>query len=555
MILRNYQRGAVDGVAREWNDVCSTLVVLPCGCGKTCVSSFIIKRMFPRKAMFIVHREELATQAQRTIERVTGYHVEVEMGERVADLSGRLSGMRPQVVVASVQTLTAGGDGGGRMGRFDPNDFGLLICDEAHHSVSDSWRRVVAWFQRNPDLKMLGVTATPDRADEEALGQVYETVAFDYEILDAINDGWLVPIEQQMVTVGDLDFSKIRTTCGDLNGGDLAQVMEAEGPLHGIASASIDIIGGKRALVFAASVKHASMLCEIFNRHKAGCAAFVCGETDKEVRREILRRYESGEIQILVNCAVFTEGFDSPATEVIIMGKPTKSRALYAQCVGRALRPLPGVVDHAEADTPEARRARIAASTKPTALIVDFEGNAGRHKLMSSADILGGKVRDVVLDRAREMARHEKTNMVDAIERAKRDVEREEEEERTRQAAKRAKLIAKAQYSVSSISPFDVLGVTPWQPRAWDHGKQLSDKQQALLARQGIDPLSISYAEGRQLVTEIVGRFDKGLCSFKQARLLAKYGLNTNVSREEASKQIAQIAMRKWRRATNQEQQ
>ena len=146
-------------------------------------------------------------------------------------------------MVSTIQTQASGGDGGGRMSRFDPRLFGVVVVDEGHHGTSSSYRRVLDWYKTNPDLRILGVTATPDRADEEALGQVYDTVAFDYEIEDAIKDGWLVPVTQQMVHVEGLDFSACRTTAGDLNGADLAQVMEYEENLHRVVSPAIEIGG------------------------------------------------------------------------------------------------------------------------------------------------------------------------------------------------------------------------------------------------------------------------------------------------------------------------
>lgn len=549
MRLRNYQRATVDSVFAEWKESRSTLAVLPTGTGKTIIFAFVIRRAFPARALVVVHREELATQAQDKIARVTGFRTEIEMGERSVDMGqGHFLGA-PQVIVASVQTLCAGGDGGGRMGKFDPAHFGLVIIDEAHHATASTYRRVIDYFGQNPACRILGVTATPDRADEEALGQVFDTVALDYEILDAISDGWLVPIEQQVVTVGDLDFSAIRTTAGDLNGGDLAAVMEEEKALHGVASPAVEIIGRRRALVFAASVKHAERLAEIFNRHREHSAGFVCGETPKEERRDILRRFSDGSLQIVCNCGVLTEGFDDPGVEVIVMGRPTKSRALYAQMVGRATRPLGGLVDHHDADTPELRRALIAASAKPVCLVVDFEGNAGRHKLMSSADILGGKVSDRAIAMAKARARAERVNMADALQEAETRIRAEDEAQARAEAARRAALIGRARYTATAVSPFDILGVRPWAPRAWNDGKQLSEKQQALLARQGIDPLSLGYSEAKQLITEICRRWDTGLCSYKQARVLARNGLPTDVSREEASKLIDEIARTKWRKA------
>ena len=319
MKLRSYQSAASDAIFKEWQENDSTLVVMPTGGGKTVLFADVIRRVFPRRALVIAHREELIFQARDKIQRVTGLSADVEMGEYRAD-GGLFEQAR--VVVSTIQTQCSGGDGGGRMSKFDPQRFGVLIIDEAHHATSPSYRRVIDYYRTNPALKVLGVTATPDRADEEALGQVFQSVAFDYEVLDAIHDGWLVPIEQQMVHVEGLDYSSIRTTAGDLNGGDLAAVLEAEKNLQQMASASLAIIGARRALVFTASVKAAELTAEIFNRHRPNMAAWVCGKTEREERRRVLADFASGKVQVVCNCGVLTEGFDDPGVEVVIMGRP-----------------------------------------------------------------------------------------------------------------------------------------------------------------------------------------------------------------------------------------
>ena len=542
MILRPYQSAASDAIFKEWQDNDSTLVVMPTGGGKTILFADVIRRVFPRRALVIAHREELIFQARDKIERVTGLKADVEMGEYRAE--GGLFGMA-RVVVSTIQTQCSGGDGGGRMSKFDPSQFGLLIIDEAHHATSPSYRRVIDYYRSNQALKVLGVTATPDRADEEALGQVFQSVAFDYEVLDAIHDGWLVPIEQQMVHVEGLDYSSIRTTAGDLNGGDLAAVLEAEKNLQQMASASVTIIGGRRALVFTASVKAAEMTAEIFNRHREGMAAWVCGETDREERRRTLAEFAAGKRQVVCNCGVLTEGFDDPGVEVVIMGRPTKSRSLYSQMVGRSTRPLPGVVDGPE--TPEARKAAIAASGKPSCLVVDFVGNAGKHKLVTSADILGGKVSEEAMERAVERVRAAggPVNMTEALDEAEAELR---ERRRLAEAARRAKLVATARFTTQSVDPFDVLSLEPVRARGWDRGRQLSEKQRALLAKQGINPDRVSYVEGRQLISEIFRRWDGKLCSFKQAKVLRKYGYDAEVSFAEASAIIDGLARNGWRR-------
>ena len=509
MILRPYQSAACEAIFKEWQENDSTLVVMPTGGGKTILFADVIRRVFPRRALVIAHREELIFQAKDKIQRVTGLHADVEMGEYTAE--GSLFDASP-VVVSTIQTQCSGGDGGGRMSKFDPQRFGVLIIDEAHHATSQTYRRVIDYYRTNPALKVLGVTATPDRADEEALGQVFQSVAFDYEVQDAIHDGWLVPIQQQM------------------------------------ASASLEIIGQRRALVFTASVKAAEMTAEIFNRHRSGMAAWVCGKTDKDDRRSYLSDFATGKIQVMCNCGVLTEGFDDPGVEVVIMGRPTKSRALYSQMVGRSTRPLPGVVDGPE--TPEARKAAIAASAKPSCLVVDFVGNAGRHKLVTSADILGGKFSEQAIEKAILKAREARgpVNMTQELDLAEEELREQREQDRLAEIARRANLVATARFTTQSVDPFDVLHLEPTKARGWDQGRQLSEKQRTLLAKQGINPDQVSFTEAKQLIAEIFRRWNGNLCSFKQAKVLKKYGFETNVSFAQASATIDALARNRWRK-------
>lgn len=542
MNLRPYQEQAVAAVLETWKENPATLLVLPTGCGKTIVFAEIIRRVQPARAMVLAHREELIFQAQKKIMAVTGLGSQVEMGEYHVDMHG-LTGA-PPVVVSTVQTHTAGGDGGGRMTKFDPMEFGLLVIDEAHHAISPSYRRCIDWYRNgNPDLRILGVTATPDRTDEEALGQVFGSVAFDYEILDAIRGGWLVPVEQQMVHVEGLDFSDCRTTAGDLNGADLAAVMESERNLHGIADPAFQIAKGRRAIIFAASVDQAERLAEILNRYKGDCADWVCGKTDKEERRKVLGRFAAGQIQFVCNVGVLTEGFDDAGVELIFMARPTKSRSLYAQMCGRATRPAEDIA-HELNDEPhdEARRAMIAASSKPICTIVDFVGNSGRHKLVCTADILGGNVSDEAVKAAVKKVRESGSamNMTDALAEAQRAIEAQKRAE----AAKRAALTARAKYSVSTVNPFDVFDLSPAQERGWDKGRKLSEKQAALLMRNGIDAESLPYGQAKQLLDEMFRRWNGGLSTFGQTKVLKRNGFVAPMRRDEAKKAIDRIAER-----------
>ena len=534
MKLRPYQDGAVQGAFDAWKECDSTLIVLPTGLGKTVVFSEIVRRMQPARSIVIAHREELIFQAAEKIKRVTGLQGAVEMGQYRAD--GFFDA--PPYVVSTVQTQCSGGDGGGRMTKFAPEDFGLVVIDEAHHATSQTYRRVIDYYRRNPHCKILGVTATPDRADEEALGQVFDSVAYEYQILDAIKQGWLVPIAQQMVTVGTLDFSGVKTTAGDLNQGELAEIMEEEQNLQSVARPTVEICGDKRAIVFAASVKQAERMAEIINRYRPDKADWICGKTDKDKRRKILKDFKDGALQFVVNVGVLTEGFDDSGVEVIVMARPTKSRALYAQMAGRGTRPHDSVAGLlGDCATDAERRHLIDNSCKPSCLIVDFCGNAGRHKLVTSADILGGNIADEVVDAVARKAR-ESGKPVDMAEELAKEQALAEERRRT-EAMRRAQLKARADFMLTNIDPFSAWDLTPVKERGWDRARHFTEKQaNVLMQRIGVDPAKIPYGQGKQLLDEYFRRVNAGYASLKQTRTLQKWGVKAPMRFQEASRMI-----------------
>ncbi|MBQ0031344.1 MAG: DEAD/DEAH box helicase, partial [bacterium] len=411
MKLRDYQETAIQKILESWQKFRSCLIVLPTGCGKTVVFGELIHRLLTNKvnvegeqwigqdsvrAMVLAHREELISQAADKVGRISGADVQVEMGEmKVSPMFGQM----PHVVVSTVQTQCAPlggkvkveGEGEQRMSKFCPDDFGVLVIDEAHHATAKTYRSCIEHYLSNPKCRLLGVTATPDRADESALGSVFDTVAFEYTVTEAIHDGWLVPVKQRLVKVGSLDFSKVSSCAGDFNQGELAQVLEEEQNLHAIAAPTMEICGNRRAIIFAASVKQAERLAEILNRGKSeelrgksedgstqDRAAWVCGMTPKDERRTILEDFKAGRVQYLVNVGVLTEGYDDAGVEVVVMARPTKSRALYAQMAGRATRPSAkiasllgeGPSDECRMKSDEWRRKLIAESDKPVCTIL-----------------------------------------------------------------------------------------------------------------------------------------------------------------------------------------
>jgi superfamily II DNA or RNA helicase len=390
-----------------------------------------------------------------------------------------------------------------------------------------------------------------------ALGQIFQSVAFDYEILDAIREGYLVPIEQRVITLESLDFSQMATTAGDLNGADLAAEMEKEKILYGVADATMKEVGERRTVIFTVSVKQAEALCGILNGYRRDCAAWICGKTAKDRRAAALKKFSNGEIQIMVNCGVLLEGYNEVGIQHVVMARPTKSRCLYSQAIGRGTRPLAGVIDGIETD--EGRRAAIAASDKPALVVVDFAGNAGRHKLMTSADILGGNYSDEEVARTTEMLKKSAIprNTAELLDEAKAEIAAENERRRLeaearekRDAERRGRIRATATYTVQIVNAFDSLDIVPTRSRGWDSGKVISEKMANLLRKHlGLDPSRVTYHEARQLLGELFRRWDNKLCTPKQGGILKRHGIDTkNLSMSDASALIDQLAKNNWKK-------
>src|SRR5690606_38168609 len=224
-------------------------------------------------------------------------------------------------------------------------------------------REILSHFH---DAKVLGLTATPDRGDGVGLGAVFDVVAYEYGIRKAIDDGYLVNIVQKSIVCADLDLSDVKTVAGDLAQGELEQRLKLDAVLHQIAGPLVREAGNRPTIVFTAGVGQAHALVDVMAGYApVGRTVAIDGSTPAELRAERLDAFRRGDVQFLVNCAVLTEGFDAPETACVAMARPTKSRALYAQCVGRGTRLAPGKTD---------------------CLVLDFRGNAGRHRLVTPLD-------------------------------------------------------------------------------------------------------------------------------------------------------------------------
>lgn len=348
-MLRKYQQEAVESIEKAFFTSYKVLLILATGTGKTIVFAELARRYVEagKRVLVLAHRGELIKQAIDKLRDQAG----IEPGKEKADSYASPS---DDIVVASVQTLQRD-----RMRRFSTDHFGLIIVDEAHHCVSDSYQNILRYFRAN----VLGVTATPDRSDNKELGDYFDKVAYQYSLLDAIKEKYLVNIVGKRIKDFDIDLSELRTRVGDFAIEDLDRIVEDY-----IAPISESIkreTGHLRTMVFLPSVVSSEMVADVL-RASGVQAAALSGADTLDRRERVLSDFSHGKVTHLCNCNLFLEGYDEPKIQAIVMARPTLSRIVYSQAVGRGTRLAPG---------------------KEELLLVEFTYNYRRHKLVSAYDL------------------------------------------------------------------------------------------------------------------------------------------------------------------------
>ena len=342
MQLRPYQQEALDAmIAAEKAGIAKQLVVLPTGAGKTVLFAQIPSyRNNSLPMLVLAHRAELLIQAKSKIENVNNtLNVEIEQAENKAGYA--------DVVVASVPTL--GRSDSNRIEKYPKDYFKTIIVDEAHHAAAQSYQKILEYF--TPDF-LLGVTATPQRSDSVRLVDVFDEIVYYKSIEDLIKEGWLSPLVGYRVKT-DTDISDVEITNGDYKQEQLAEAVDNFNRNTAIVRAFNDLASTKKTVVFAAGVDHARNLASSFAQNGTSVRV-ILGETPDDERRDTLSKFSSGQVQVIVNVGVLTEGFDEPSIEAIILAKPTRSTLLYTQIVGRGTRLHPGkqhctIIDIADA--------------------------------------------------------------------------------------------------------------------------------------------------------------------------------------------------------------
>lgn len=511
--LRPYQQQARDRIHAEWDaGHTRTLLVLPTGTGKTIVFASVAADQVRAgdRVLILAHRGELLEQAADKLQRSTGLVSAVEKAESTCLDSWF------RVVVGSVQTLQRTA----RLERFPQDYFGTIIIDEAHHAITDGYRRILDYFS---GAKVLGVTATPDRGDMRNLGEVFDSLAFEYKLTDAIREGYLCRILAQTIPL-QLDISGVTLSGGDYAVGDLGTALDPY--LDQIAVEMAARCAGRRTVVFLPLIRTSQKFRDLLNAHGFR-AAEVNGQSDD--RRQVLADFDAGKYNVLCNSMLLTEGWDCPSVDCVVVLRPTKVRSLYSQMVGRGTRLSPGKTD---------------------LLLLDFLWMTDKHELCRPADL-------VCEDRtvARQMTEHlAETGCPEDIEeaaaQASEDVVAQREEALAKQLEeqrrKKAKLVDPLQYEMS-IQAEDLAGYVP--AFGWEAGPP-SEQQTAALEKLGILPDAVESAgKAALLLDRLNKRRDEGLTTPKQIRCLEKYGFAHvgTWSFEAARHMIDRIAAQGWR--------
>ncbi|WP_276774130.1 DEAD/DEAH box helicase [Ruminococcus champanellensis] len=513
MQLRPYQQEAKDAVLHEWDAGNSrTLLVLPTGCGKTIVFAKISEECVRRgkRVLILAHRGELLDQAADKILTATGLKCSVEKAEQSC------LGQWFRITVGSVQSLQRES----RLSRFEPDYFDTIIIDEAHHAISDGYQRVLQYFNT---AQVLGVTATPDRGDMKNLGQVFDSLAYEYTLPKAIKEGYLTPIKAVTIPL-QLDLSSVGTQSGDFKAGDLDTALDPY--LYQIATEMKKYCPERKTVVFLPLIKTSQKFRDILN--EAGFrAAEVNGNS--EDRAEILANFDSGKYNVLCNSMLLTEGWDCPSVDCVVVLRPTKVRSLYCQMVGRGTRLCDG---------------------KDHLLLLDFLWHTERHELCRPAHLIcdNAEVAQKMTENMSEAAGCE-MDIEEAATQASDDVvaQREEALAKTLESMKKRKraLVDPLQYEMS-IQAEDLASYVP--AFGWECAPP-TDKQKQVLERLGIFPDEIETAgKAKVILDRLDKRRQEGLTTPKQIRFLEGRGFQHvgTWQFEAASSMISRISANGW---------
>ena len=339
MLLRPRQKLFVERSLAALSTRANTLGVAPTGAGKTIMLSAVTGRMTGdgAKACVLAHRDELTSQNRTKFARVNP-------DTETSVVDAETKSWNGQVTFAMAPTLSRASNLSA-MPKLD-----LLVIDEAHHAVAESYRHIIDRVRdANPEARIFGVTATPNRGDRKGLREVFDNVADQVRLGELIASGHLVPPRSFVIDVGVQDqLRAVRKTADDYDMGAVAAIMNRAPITEEVIRHWEEKSGNRQTVVFCSTVAHAMNVATAFNE-AGNPAAVVLGDMGSTERKMVLEAYASGEVQVIVNVAVLTEGWDHPPTSCVVLLRPSSYKSTMIQMVGRGLRTVdpaehPGVV-------------------------------------------------------------------------------------------------------------------------------------------------------------------------------------------------------------------
>ena len=457
--LREYQIQALD-VLKAMREQKETIALLyqATGTGKTVTAALDAKAVGGR-TLFVAHTMELINQALETFRKLWPEASTGKFSEGIHDTES-------QVICGSTQSIAL------NLELFRDDAFDYIIIDEAHHASTESWQKILTYFK--PKFT-LGMTATPERMDGKNILDIFKKTAHKLDIQTAVEIGALVPVRCIRIRT-NIDMTKVRFNSIQYNIRELDSVICVTERNRLIVSTWLDFVKDKRTVVFCASVKHAELIADLFK--EAGVtAAAVQGSMKTSERKEVLEKFASGELKVLCACDLLNEGWDCPETEVLFMARPTMSKVLYTQQLGRGMRTALG---------------------KNHLMVFDFVDNASQynapyslHRLMHVAEYRPGKI---VIGRSGQ---------------------READEELYRKGDKPEAVI---DYPVDALD-YETVDIFNWQEAAAGMISQLEFVRRVSVQSETVDRF---ISEGKLIPDLVVPMSDsRKFCYFKEETLLS----------------------------------
>jgi superfamily II DNA or RNA helicase len=481
--FRPYQEEASTAILSAWKDKRSCIAVVATGGGKTLIAAGTTAKVQDKgRVLYLANRNELCIQPLAAFSAQLGYVPALEKAENTAPLNSR-------VVVASVQTLSRQK----RLDRFPRDHFQFIFADECHTAVADSWKRIFAHFD---SAKLCGITATPFRSDAKRLTDVFQCEAYRKDLFDLVDEGFLCDPDHvdRLDTAISLAQVRVKKSMEGIDY-DLNDAADAIAPyFDAIAKELAEKHSKKHILAFLPLIASS----EKFVRACQGAglnAIHVDGEDPQ--RNEKLEAFKQGRIQLLSNSNLLHTGIDLPICDATLNLRPTKSKVLYCQIIGRSTRTIPGLIDNL--DTAQVRKLAIAHSSKPRAYIIDPLWLSEDHDLVTPSFLIAA-------DEEMAVAMNKAAGKSYSLRAVSRQIQLEKEaaiQRRLESVANFREGKVSAKFFAASIADHALVNYEPVY--AWE-AQPIRSTSRWLLEGAGIDPESVSGEGEARKVMLAVGR-------------------------------------------------